>query len=261
MSDEDRIILDAVGKRFDHERNKRESLRQWLIRATSREPQERQTQASEFTIADVSFRVGTAEALAIVGDNGAGKSTLLRLMAGIYAPSTGQISARGRVASVLELGAGFHKELNGKENLAMYAGALGLSRAEFGSKTEEMVSFADIGDVLDKPIKHYSTGMQARLALAVALCGNFDVILLDEALAVGDRSFRVKVEERVNNFVAGGGTIVLASHNLDFLHRVCTRALWLSHGRLKADGPVNAVVNEYRGAKDQRQEKRAEPTR
>jgi ABC-type polysaccharide/polyol phosphate transport system ATPase subunit len=247
LNDADLIVLDRVGKRFDHDRNKKESLRQWFIRTTSRRP--RELQAGEFTIADVSVRVGRAEAVAVVGDNGAGKSTLLRLMAGIYEPSTGRVSSSGRAASVLELGAGFHKELTGEDNLAMYAAALGLSRIEFEDRVEAMVSFADIGDVLHKPIKHYSTGMQARLSMAVALCGIFDVILLDEALAVGDRSFRVKVEERVARYIADGGSVVLASHNLDFLHRVCTRALWLSHGRIRADGPVDAVVSEYRSAK------------
>jgi len=261
VSGEDLIILQDVGKRFDHERNKRGSLRQWFIRATGRKQRESRNGSSEFTIADVSFRVGAAESVAIVGDNGAGKSTLLRLMAGIYEPSRGRISRRGRVASVLELGAGFHKELNGAENLAMYAAGLGLSRTEFEARAAEMIAFADIGDVLHKPIKHYSTGMQARLALAVALSGSFDIILLDEALAVGDRSFRVKVEKRVDQYVAGGGTLVLASHSRELLQRVCTRALWLSHGRLKADGPLDTVVNAYMSTKGQRQEKRAEPVR
>ncbi|MEA2094005.1 MAG: ATP-binding cassette domain-containing protein, partial [Pseudomonadota bacterium] len=117
-------------------------------------------QGGEFTIADASFRVGPAEAVAIVGDNGAGKSTLLRLMAGIYKPTTGRVSLHGRAASVLELGAAFHKELSGEDNLAMYAAALGLSRIEFVERAGDMVSFADIGNVLHKPIKHYSTGMQ-----------------------------------------------------------------------------------------------------
>ena len=219
-------------------------MRDRFIRATSgRSPG---SGAAEFAISDVSFSIRAGEAVAIVGDNGAGKSTLLRLMAGIYQPSTGRVSVSGRAASVLELGAGFHKELSGEDNLAMYAAALGLSRAEFDASVADMIAFADIGDVLHKPIKHYSTGMQARLALAVALCGIFDVILLDEALAVGDRLFREKVEACVVGYIADGGSVVLASHNLDFLHRVCVRALWLVRGRVAADGPVDEIVASYR---------------
>lgn len=247
MSRADLIVLEQVGKRFDHDRNKQETLRQRFIREIQRVP--RELEPGEFTIADVSLRVAPAETIAIVGNNGSGKSTLLRLMAGIYQPSTGRVSSTGRTGSVLELGAGFHKELSGEDNLAMYAAALGLSRIEFEERAEDMVSFADIGDVLHKPIKHYSTGMQARLAMAVALCGVFDVILLDEALAVGDRSFREKVEERVHKYIADGGSVVLASHSLDFLHRVCARALWLSHGRIKADGPVDTIVDAYKRTK------------
>lgn len=248
MNDADLIVLENVAKRFEHDEDKKESLRQFFIRATS--GKKRDLQPGEFTIADISMQIGRNETVALVGNNGAGKSTLLRLMAGIYAPSSGKIYSRGRVASVLELGAGFHKELTGADNLAMYAAALGLSRIEFEERVDDMVSFADIGDVLNKPIKHYSTGMQARLALAVALCGIFDVILIDEALAVGDQSFRTRVEERVNKYIADGGGMVLASHNLDFLHRVCTRAVWLVNGRINADGPVETVVNEYGSTKD-----------
>ena len=247
MSGEDLIVLEQVGKRFDYDRNKKESLRQWFIRTSSGKP--RELEPGEFNVQDVSVRVRAAETVAIVGNNGAGKSTLLRLMAGIYSPSTGRVFSTGRIASVLELGAGFHKELSGEDNLAMYAAALGLSRLEFEERAGDMVSFADIGDVLHKPIKHYSTGMQARLALAVALCGIFDAILVDEALAVGDRTFRDRVEERVRKYIADGGSVVLASHNLEFLQRVCTRALWLGHGRILADGPTDVVLDKYRSAK------------
>lgn len=247
MGGEELIVLEHVGKRFDHGRHREQSLRSWFVGISTRQPAK--SADAEYAITDVSFSIRQAEAVALIGDNGAGKSTLLRLMAKIYEPSTGIIDLRGRLASVLELGAGFHKELSGADNLAMYAAALGMNRSEFEMRVADMIAFADIGDVLHKPIKQYSTGMQARLALAVALCGAFDVILLDEALSVGDRSFREKAEERVLRYIADGGSIVLASHNLDFLERVCSRALWIAGGRVEADGTVESVVSRYRQEK------------
>jgi len=250
VSDNSLILLDRVSKRFYCDRNRRESLRNRFIRAISRVPRDPQTK--DYTIADVSFRIGPAESIAIIGDNGSGKSTLIRLIANIYAPSEGCISTHGRIATVLELGAGFHKELTGADNLAMYAAALGLTRIELLERIDAMIHFADIGDVLHKPIKHYSTGMQARLALAVALCGIFDAVLLDEAMSVGDYSFRVKVENHVRNYVSNGGTVVLVSHDLDLLQRTCTRALWLNDGKIVLDGPVDKVVSAYQNSKGNR---------
>ena len=189
MDEQDLIVLAQVDKRFDHDRSRTNSLRQKAIRFAR--GTKTKSECGDFAIRNINFRLRRRETVGIVGDNGAGKSTLLRLMARIYAPSFGRVSSRGRIGAVLELGAGFHKQLTGADNLAVFAAALGLSRAEFEARTDEMVAFADIGDVLNRPIKYYSTGMQARLAIAVATCDVFDAILLDEALAVGDKSFRV----------------------------------------------------------------------
>lgn len=247
LSDTHLIALDRVGKRFGPDRAERTSLRQWFIHATTGKPAE-QAQ-NDLTLEEISLRIEKTETVALIGDNGAGKSTLLRLMAGIYRPSTGRVMIGGRVGCVLELGAGFHKELSGEDNLAMYAAALGLTYGEFEQLSDEMVAFADIGDVLKKPIKHYSTGMQARLAISVALCGLFDVILVDEALSVGDQSFRTKVEQRVRDYIADGGTVVLASHDLRMLQRICKRAVWLNRGHVAADGPVEEVADRYSRSK------------
>ena len=218
-------------------------LRQWFIHSVLHRAVPKPPHA--FTIEDLNLSVYRGESVGLVGDNGSGKSTLLRIIAGIYQPSSGEVDCSGKLAAVLELGAGFHKELTGADNIATYAAAMGLSRARLRRRWSEIVAFADIGEVLDKPIKHYSTGMQARLALAVALCGDFDILLLDEALSVGDQGFRHRVEDRLKQYHADGGTLILVSHDLDHLRPLCTRIIWLREGRVLADGDTETVLRDY----------------
>lgn len=240
------ITARGLSKRFYYDRHRAKSLRQWFIRSVLHRPVPKPPQA--FSIENLNLSVYRGESIGIVGDNGSGKSTLLRVIAGIYRPSSGEIDCSGKLAAVLELGAGFHKELTGIDNIATYAAALGLSRVELRKQWPEIVSFADIGAVLDKPIKHYSTGMQARLALGVALCGEFDILLLDEALSVGDKGFRQKVEERLRQYHADGGTLVLVSHDLNHLRPLCSRIIWLREGRIVADGDTETVLRDYENA-------------
>ena len=150
------------------------------------------------------------------------------------------------LAFELEHGAGFHKELTGADNIVTYAAALGLSKSDLRSRWSDIVKFADIGDVLDKPMKHYSTGMQARLALSVCLCGDFDVLLLDEALSVGDQAFRHKVNKRLHEFHANGGTLLMVSHDLDQLKYLCSRTIWLRNGSIAMDGETRDVLTMYK---------------
>ena len=188
----------------------------------------------------------------MVGANGSGKSTLLRLMGGIYHPTSGRIERHGRLAAVLELGAGFHPELTGAENIQIYAAVLGLEQRRFKETFPAIIEFAGIDDVLDMPVKHYSTGMQARLALSVALTADSDILVLDEALSVGDRAFREKVKARMQAYHQRGGTLVLVSHDPDELRAICTRAICLRQGRLVDDGDVGRVLDAYRRASDGR---------
>lgn len=240
------ITVRDLSKRFFYDRHRTKSLRQWFIRSVLHRAVPKPPPA--FSIENLNLSVYRGESVGIVGGNGSGKSTLLRVIAGIYRPSTGEVNCSGKLAAVLELGAGFHKELTGADNIATYAAALGLSRVELRKRWSEIVAFADIGAVLDKPIKHYSTGMQARLALGVALCGDFDILLLDEVLSVGDQGFRHKVEERLKQYHADGGTLILVSHDLNHLRPICSRVIWLRDGRVLADDDTETVLRDYENA-------------
>ena len=193
----------------------------------------------------VSFEIHRGETVGIVGQNGSGKSTLLQLIAGTLRPTRGTCAARGRVAALLELGAGFDGELTGRENVHLNATVLGLRRAEIEARFDAIAAFADIGEFLDHPVKTYSTGMFVRLAFAVAVSVEPDVLLIDEALAVGDLRFQIKCLERLRALQQRGVTIVLVSHSVDQVKRFCARCLWLDGGRLVMDGPAGLVADRY----------------
>jgi len=192
--------------------------------------------------------VERGEAVALLGRNGSGKSTALRLIAGIYQPTTGTVETNGRITAVIELGAGFHPELTGAENIALYAAVLGLTRRELAAHYDEIVEFADIPDLLDTPLKYYSSGLEARLAFSVAVCLQPDILLLDEVLAVGDQAFRDRCLQRLRTFHERGGTVILVSHELEQVRALCDRGIWLSDGQVMMDGPIDTVLAGYRGA-------------
>ena len=193
----------------------------------------------------VSFEIRRGETVGIVGQNGSGKSTLLQLIAGTLRPTRGTCAARGRVAALLELGAGFDAELTGRENVYLNATVLGLRRAEIDARFDAIAAFADIGEFLNHPVKTYSTGMFVRLAFAVAVSVEPDVLLIDEALAVGDLRFQIKCLERLRTLQQRGVTIVLVSHSVDQVKRFCARCLWFDAGRLVMDGPAGLVADRY----------------
>jgi ABC-type polysaccharide/polyol phosphate transport system ATPase subunit len=184
--------------------------------------------------------------VALIGANGSGKSTMLRLVAGIYLPTRGEVHVRGRLAAVMELGAGFHEELTGTENVSLYGTVMGMSPAELAARFDEIVEFADLGSFLETPVKYWSSGMQARLAFAVALSIRPDVVLLDEVLAVGDEGFRERCFTRLREFHARGGTILFVSHDLAEVEDLCERAVWIDQGRIVDEGPAREVVERYR---------------
>jgi ABC-2 type transport system ATP-binding protein len=195
----------------------------------------------------VDLTVSRGESVALLGRNGSGKSTVLRLIAGIYRATAGTVETSGRITAVIELGAGFHPELTGAENIALYAAVLGLTRKELAERYDEIVEFAAIPDLPDTPLKYYSSGMEARLAFSVAVCLQPDILLLDEVLAVGDQGFRERCLERLRQYHARGGTLVLVSHELEQLRALCTRGVWLEEGRIVMDGAIDAVLARYRG--------------
>jgi len=195
---------------------------------------------------DVSLDVPQGLVLGIIGANGSGKSTLLRLIAGIYRPSAGRIVVTGRVAALLHLGLGFHPELSGRENIIIGGLAAGLSRYEVRRSFDEIVEFAELREFIDAPVRTYSSGMYARLAFSVAVHVNPDILLLDEVLAVGDERFSEKSKQRMDRFKKEGKTILFVSHGLDKVAEWCHEAVWLEVGQVRARGPAEAVVREYR---------------
>ncbi len=242
-SDVPALVCRDLVKRFYYYEHRPTTLREVFIRVVLRRPLE--IRRPNFSLAAFNLRVEQGEAIALIGPNGSGKSTALRLMAGIYAPTEGTVERCGRISSVIELGAGFHEELTGAENVELYAAILGLSRRELASRFDEMVSFAEIGDFIDTPVKYYSSGMYARLAFSVAVCVEPDIMLLDEILAVGDAEFRQRCLERLQRFHRAGGTLIIASHDLPIVRQLCSRAIWLERGQVKMAGDVNQVLEAY----------------
>jgi ABC-type polysaccharide/polyol phosphate transport system ATPase subunit len=238
------VELRGVSKRFYFYEHRTHSLREWFIRRILRRPIH--VRRAAFSLRDLDLRVERGEAVALLGHNGSGKSTVLRLVAGIYQPSAGTITTTGRIGAVIELGAGFHPELTGAENIALYAAVLGLTRRELHDRLDEIVDFAEMRDFLDTPLKYYSSGMQSRLAFSVAVCLQPDTLLLDEVLAVGDQTFRTRCLERLRAFHSGGGTLLLVSHELDQVQALCTRGVWLRNGGVVMDGDIDAVLATYR---------------
>jgi ABC-type polysaccharide/polyol phosphate transport system ATPase subunit len=193
----------------------------------------------------VSLEIRPGERVGIIGPNGAGKSTLFRVIARVRRPNDGRVVVRGRVAPLLELGLGFHGELTGRENVILHGTLLGRSRSEMTDRMDRIAEFAELEAFLDTPIRKYSTGMVARLAFAAATDVDPDILLVDEALAVGDERFRAKCHARMAGFRDRGKTFLLVSHALDEVRATCTRAIWIAEGRVERDGPAADVCDAY----------------
>jgi len=193
----------------------------------------------------VSFEIPDGETFGVIGPNGAGKSTVLKLMARILEPTSGEVTVRGRISPLLELGAGFHPELTGRENVYLNAALFGVSQAEAQDRYDEIVEFSELKDFIDAPLKHYSSGMYMRLGFAVAANIIPDILLVDEVLAVGDEAFQRKCLRKIEEFRREGRTIVFVSHDLDTVRRICHRALWLDQGLVQAVGSTDSVIDSY----------------
>lgn len=202
---------------------------------------------------DIGFTVRRGESLGIIGENGAGKSTLLKLISGVLLPSTGTIARHGTMGALLELGAGFDLERTGRENIAIAAGFLGWNSAQVRERFDEIVAFADIGRYLDEPVKHYSSGMVVRLGFAVIAAVRPDLLITDEVLAVGDESFQKKCIRWIEGYLDGGGTLLLVSHSMYHVQKLCRQALWLNEGRVQAYGDVFDVTQDYLAFHERRQ--------
>lgn len=194
---------------------------------------------------DVNFNVLRGESFGLVGVNGAGKSTLLKMIAGVVAPTTGHVRRNGRIAALLELGAGFHPEYTGRENVFLACALMGLTHSQVKEKLASIIEFADIGVYIDQPIKHYSSGMVVRLGFAVATSVTPDVLITDEVLAVGDESFQKKCVAWMETYLAQGGTLLLCSHSMYHIQKLCKHALWIDSGRVFMQGAAEDVARAY----------------
>ncbi len=235
------ISLEGISVRYrvPHERigTLKEHAIRWL---------ERRLQYDDFwALRDVNLQVQRGESIGIIGPNGAGKSTLLKVIARVLRPTHGRVCIRGRVAPLLEFGAGFHPELTGRENVFLNGALLGFSRAEMQHKFQGIVDFAELWDFIDAPLRTYSSGMAVRLGFAIASDVQPDILIIDEVFSVGDAAFQRKSAERIEGFRASGVTILMVSHNPESVQTMCDRAIWLDHGRILADGASSAVVSQY----------------
>jgi ABC-2 type transport system ATP-binding protein len=198
-----------------------------------------------YALSELNFTIRRGETVGIVGRNGSGKSTALKLIAGVMAPTEGEVHVHGRVSPLIELGAGFHPDLTGRENVYLNASILGMSNREVRAAFNDIVDFAELWDFIDTPVKRYSSGMYMRLGFSVAVHSDPDILLVDEVLAVGDAVFGEKCNDKIRQFQRQGVTIVIVSHALDTLHEFCGRALLLDGGHLVEDGPTEATISRY----------------
>ncbi len=208
---------------------------------------------------DVSFTLERGASLGIIGENGAGKSTLLKIVASVIPPTRGRVTVNGRVGALLELGSGFHPDYTGLANIELAAALLGLGPDEIAAKREEIIAFADIGEHIDDPIKHYSSGMVVRLGFAVATALRPDILITDEVLAVGDESFQKKCVAWLEEYLAEGGTLLLCSHSMYHIQKLCRHALWLRDGRTVSYGPAMDVTQAYLAFHEEKSARSREP--
>lgn len=197
------------------------------------------------SLKEVSFRLASGETLGIIGENGAGKSTLLKILAGTTHPSSGRLTCKGRTAALLELGSGFHPEFSGRTNIHLNAALLGLTEKEIREREKSIIEFSELNDVIDRPVKTYSSGMYVRLAFSIATSVDPDVLIVDEALSVGDQRFSQKCVDRMMGFRNAGKTIIVCSHSMFLINELCDSTLWLSHGEVSGSGKTSAVISEY----------------
>ena len=236
------VRLESVSKRFILRHERARSFQDTLVNLFYR----RNGSREEFwALRDVSFEVGPGEMLGIIGQNGSGKSTILKLITRILEPTSGKVAVDGKVSALIELGAGFHPDLTGRENIYLNGSILGLSRREMNRKLDDIVAFAELERFIDTPVKHYSSGMYARLGFSVAISVEPDILIVDEVLAVGDEAFQRKCLERIIECKARGVTTLFVSHSLDAVKTLCDRAIWLDAGVIRETGKASQVVDDY----------------
>jgi lipopolysaccharide transport system ATP-binding protein len=232
----------ALGENFDSLRDLVPALAR---RVLGRPAAAAATERDFWALKDISLEVRKGETLGVIGHNGAGKSTMLKHLAGIMVPTKGRIEANGRISALIEVGAGFHQDLTGRENVFLNGVILGMTRAEVASKFDEIVEFSGLGAFIDTPVKRYSSGMYARLGFAVAAHLDPDILVIDEVLSVGDFVFQRKSLQKMRSIATGGATVLFVSHNLKAVSDLCARTILMDGGRIVADGPTSEVIQTY----------------
>lgn len=240
MSD---LIIDVndVSMKFNMSREKVDNIKEYIVRLV-----QGRIKIDEFwALRDVSFSIKKGQSLGIVGVNGSGKSTLLKVIAGVMKPSSGTVGVYGSVAPLIELGAGFDYELTARENIFLNGAILGFSRSEMKEKFDDIMNFSELWEFIDVPIKNFSSGMVARLGFAIATISRPDILIADEILGVGDYKFQLKCEQRMNEIISNGATIILVSHAIEQIQKMCTHTAWIHKGKLMAFGPTADVSKKY----------------
>ncbi|MBI1351817.1 MAG: ATP-binding cassette domain-containing protein [Actinomycetales bacterium] len=233
------VDVQGVGKRFLRHADRRNSLKERIVRGKAKNTQD------FWAVRDVSLRIPQGAVYGLIGHNGSGKSTLLKMIGGIYRPTEGSIATQGRVAALIELGAGFHPDMTGRENIALNGSILGLSRKEIAAVTDEIIDFSGLNEFINDPVKHYSSGMYVRLGFSVAVHMKPDVLLVDEVLAVGDEEFQRKCFDHLYSLRRAGKTIIVVSHGLGQLEGLCDEVAWLERGQMQQHGPAVETIAAY----------------
>lgn len=236
---DNRIVVEHVYKTFNIYMDKANSLKEKLLFWNRNKKEKREV------LKDINLTIKNGEAVALIGVNGSGKSTLLKLMTKIIYPNKGKITTYGKLTSLLELGAGFHPDFSGRENIYFNASIFGLTKKEIDNRIDKIIEFSELGSYIDNPVRTYSSGMYMRLAFAVAINVDADILLIDEILAVGDQHFQDKCIAKMKELKAQGKTMVFVTHSMNTVKEFCSRAVWLSNGVIKMDDEPDKVIEEY----------------
>ena len=235
------IDVKNVSMRFIMEQERTDTIKEYFVKLV-----QRKLKFSGFmALRDVSFAVKPGEAVALIGVNGSGKSTMLKLIAGVMEPTVGSVAIHGSIAPLIELSAGFDPDLTGRENIFLNGALLGHRRSYMTEHYDEIVEFAELEPFIDIPVRSYSSGMVARLGFSIATTVNADILVVDEVLAVGDHNFQQKCHRRMEQMLQNGTTLLFVSHDAEQVKKLCTRAIWLDHGKMMADGPAVEVCDRY----------------
>lgn len=238
-SDEYRIIVENVNKSFNIYYDKANSLKEKILFWNRNKKEKREV------LKNINLTIKNGEAVALIGINGSGKSTLLKLMTKIIYPDSGKIITNGKLTSLLELGAGFHPDFSGRENIFFNASIFGLTKKQINERLDQIIEFSELGSYIDNPVRTYSSGMYMRLAFAIAINVDADILLIDEILAVGDQHFQEKCIKKMKKLKEEGKTMVFVTHSMATVKEFCSRAVWLYNGEIKIDGEPDKVIEEY----------------